>query len=56
MILKNKIYCCDCLEGMKQMKDNVVDLTVCSPPYDSHTRSYGGIVNEDTWCCLGCWR
>ena len=49
MLDVNKIYCCDCLEGMKQMEDNVVDLTVCSPPYDSHTRSYGGIVNEDTW-------
>ena len=36
---KNKIYCCDCLDGLKQMEQNTVDLTVCSPPYD-YLRSY----------------
>ena len=46
MLLKNKIYCCDCLEGMRQMNDNVVDLTVCSPPYDS-IRSYSGTCDWD---------
>lgn len=46
MIEVNKIYCCDCLEGMKQIKDNVVDLTVCSPPYDS-IRSYSGTCEWD---------
>ena len=34
MLELNKIYCCDCVEGMKQLEDNSVDLTVTSPPYD----------------------
>ena len=41
----NKIYNCDCLEGLKQMDDECVDLTVTSPPYDN-LRSYGDM---DTW-------
>lgn len=46
MIELNKIYNEDCLEGMKRMPDNCVDLTVTSPPYDD-MRTYGGII--DTW-------
>ena len=45
----NKTYCCDCLDGLTELEDNIVDLTVCSPPYDNTMRTYGGIVNEDTW-------
>ncbi|ACV24714.1 DNA-methyltransferase [Methanocaldococcus fervens] len=30
----NKIYCMDCLEGMKQLKDKSVDVVVTSPPYN----------------------
>jgi DNA modification methylase len=30
----NKILNTDCLEGMKEMPDNCIDLTVTSPPYD----------------------
>ena len=30
----NKIICGDCLEVMKDIPDNVIDLTVTSPPYD----------------------
>jgi len=41
MIQLNKIYCMDCLEGMKQLDDNSVDLTVTSPPYDN-LRDYKG--------------
>lgn len=33
LIEKNKIYCMDCLEGMKQMKSGSVDLVVTDPPY-----------------------
>ena len=33
MIELNKIYNMDCLEGMKQMKDNSVDLVITDPPY-----------------------
>ena len=36
----NKIYNCDCIDGLKQLDDNSVDLTVTSPPYDD-LRSYG---------------
>ena len=36
----NKIYNCDCIEGLKQLEDNSIDLTVTSPPYDD-LRSYG---------------
>tara|TARA_Y100000034_G_scaffold134231_1_gene202048 strand:- start:5696 stop:6409 length:714 start_codon:yes stop_codon:yes gene_type:complete len=30
----NKIYNMDCLEGMKQLEDNSVDLIITSPPYE----------------------
>lgn len=31
----NKIYLGDCLEYLKEMPDNFIDLTVTSPPYDN---------------------
>ena len=31
----NKIYNCDCRDGLRQLEANSVDLTVTSPPYDS---------------------
>lgn len=37
----NKIYSMDCLEGMKLLEDNSIDLTVTSPPYDD-LRKYNG--------------
>jgi len=37
----NKIICSDCVEGMKEIPDNTVDLMVTSPPYDS-IRDYNG--------------
>lgn len=37
----NRIYNMDCLEGMKQLVDNSIDLTVTSPPYDN-LRNYNG--------------
>jgi site-specific DNA-methyltransferase (adenine-specific) len=37
----NKIYCMDCLDGLKQLEDECVDLTVTSPPYDN-LRTYNG--------------
>jgi site-specific DNA-methyltransferase (adenine-specific) len=30
---KNKVLCCDCLEYMKMMPDNCVDLVLTDPPY-----------------------
>ena len=42
----DKIYNMDCLEGMRQMQAESVDLVVTSPPYDN-LRTYGGI--GDGW-------
>ena len=39
----NKIICGDCLEVMKEMPSECIDLTVTSPPYDN-LRTYGGYV------------
>lgn len=39
MLELNEIYNCDCLEGLKKLDDNSIDLTVTSPPYDN-LRSY----------------
>ena len=36
----NKIYCMDCLEGLKKIPDNSVDLVVTDPPYN---------ISIDTW-------
>lgn len=41
MLELDKIYCMDCLEGMRQMEAESVDLTVTSPPYDN-LRTYNG--------------
>ena len=43
----NKIYNEDCLDTMARMKDNFIDLTVTSPPYDN-LRTYKNKVDE-TW-------
>lgn len=37
----NTIQCMDCVEGMKQLPDNSIDLVVTSPPYDE-IRTYNG--------------
>lgn len=37
----NRIYCSDCVELMKKMDDNSIDLTITSPPYDD-LRNYNG--------------
>ncbi|OHB70782.1 MAG: hypothetical protein A2W23_04605 [Planctomycetes bacterium RBG_16_43_13] len=37
----NKIYCIDCVEGMKGLPSNSIDLVVTSPPYDG-IRAYNG--------------
>lgn len=39
MLELNKLYNCDCRDGLKQLDKDSVDLTVTSPPYDS-LRSY----------------
>jgi len=48
----NKIICGDCLEIMKQMPDNSVDLIITSPPYNK--AGYEGFIRKrhgkDSWC------
>ena len=44
----NKIYEESCLETMKNMPDNFLDLTVTSPPYDNLRNYKDGL--KDSWC------
>ncbi len=37
----NTIQCLDCVEGMRKLPDNSIDLVVTSPPYDN-IRTYNG--------------
>lgn len=43
----NKIYCVDCLEGLKDVPDNSIDLVITSPPYDNIEGSGYGKVKKD---------
>ena len=43
MIETNKIYNMDCVDGLKLLDDESVDLTVTSPPYDN-LRTYNGFT------------
>ena len=45
MIELNRIYNEDCLEGMKLLPNECVDLTVTSPPYDN-LRTYNGNIEH----------
>lgn len=42
MIELNKIYCENCLETMKRMPGDFVDMVITSPPYDNR-RTYGNV-------------
>lgn len=41
MLELNKTHCMNCLDGMRLLPDNYIDLTVTSPPYDD-LRKYNG--------------
>lgn len=41
MLELNKVYNTDCVDGMRQIDDEYIDLVVTSPPYDN-LRSYDG--------------
>ncbi|MBQ9254478.1 MAG: site-specific DNA-methyltransferase [Bacteroidales bacterium] len=41
MIELDKLYCIDCVEGMKLIEDNFIDFILTSPPYDN-LRDYNG--------------
>lgn len=51
----NKIYCMDCLEGLKKIPDNSVDLILTDPPYnigDKNKRTKVGnkiVSNFEAW-------
>ena len=45
MMELDNIYNMDCLEGMRQIESESVDLTVTSPPYDN-LRKYGGTAAD----------
>ena len=54
--MKNQIYCKDCLEGMKEMEEDSVDIVVTSPPYNIGTSvrgdmysDYGDNLNQDDY-------
>lgn len=48
----DNIFCMDCMEGMKAIKNDSIDLTVTSPPYDNLRKYKGfkwdfeGVANE----------
>lgn len=44
MLELDKIYNMDCIEGMKQIPDNYVDLVLTDPPYGINKK---GIINDD---------
>lgn len=43
----NKIYNQDCIQGMKQLPDNSVDLVLTDIPYDEVNRASNGLRNLD---------
>ena len=40
-MLESGFYLMDCMDGMRQIQDECIDLTVTSPPYDN-LRDYHG--------------
>ena len=52
MIEKNKIYLMDCMEGLKMLDDNSVDLFLFSPPYNKKGylgKKTSNNANESLW-------
>jgi len=50
MIELNKIYCMDCLEGMKTIPDNYVDMVLCDLPYGTTQCSWDSVLPiEKLW-------
>ena len=51
MLELNKIYNMDCLEGLKQLEDNSVDLVITDPPYGdnfAYRRNNKSILNNES--------
>lgn len=43
----NKIYCEDCIEGMKKIPDNTIDCIICDLPYGTISCSWDVIIPFD---------
>lgn len=50
MIELNKIYNEDCLEGMKDIPDDSVDLVLTDPPYNIGKAKWDKVPNYIEWC------
>lgn len=46
MLEIDKIYNIDCIEGMADIDDNIIDLTVTDPPFDVNYDKYLGVINR----------
>ena len=47
MLELNNVYCGDCVELMKELDNNSIDLVVTSPPYDNIRKYNGYCVDID---------
>lgn len=45
----NKIYNMDCMDGMKLLKDNSIDLIITSPPYNLNHNKRKNSMKGETW-------
>ena len=45
----NEVVLGDCLEGMKMIPDQSIDLILTDPPYQIHAASGGGLHNTRNW-------
>ena len=43
----NKIVCCDCLEGLKKIPDNSIDLVLTDPPYNLDFSKYDSSTDKN---------
>lgn len=50
LIETNRIYNLDCIEGLKQIPDNFVDLVVTDPPYNIGKAGWDRIDHYIDWC------
>lgn len=50
MLELDKIYCGDCIEGMKQIPDNSIDLVIADPPYNIGKFKNWHLEEYLNWC------
>ena len=50
--MKSQIILGDCLEKMKDITDNTIDLIVTDPPYNIKKDTWDNIKNYEEWCEL----